>query len=82
MLTDIAEQSTHFEAKLDPDDWKVLCMEQCGHDMRPTPSLDGKRLVGLGHRSSKMSKDEMSELIEFIFSYGAEHDVQFNEPGE
>ena len=79
MLTDVATQD---KRKLQPPDWKVLFIEAAGMDSNPVPSLDGERLVPLGRSSSDLSVDEMSNLIEFIFKWGAENGIKFNEPGE
>ena len=43
------------------------------------PALDLKTFVPIGHRSSDLSKSEMTELIELIFQWGAEHGVTFHD---
>lgn len=80
MLTDIAEQTTHMGNKYKPDQWKVLFLHACGREVQFLPGLDGKTFLPWGQSSSDLSKKEMSELIEFIFAWGTEQGVTFNEP--
>lgn len=59
-----------------PDMWKALFMKACGHHVQFLEGLDGEPFP-VGFRSSKLTKRQMSELVEFIFSYGDEHGVTF-----
>jgi hypothetical protein len=80
MLTDIATQATHMGKRYTPDQWKVLFMAACGNEVQFLPSLDGSTFIPWGQRSSDLSKQEMTDLIEFMFAWGAEHGVTFHEP--
>lgn len=80
MLSDVSEQATHMGRRYSPDQWKVLFMHACGREVQFLPSLDGTTFIPWGQRSSDLSKDEMSQLIEFIFAWGAERGVVFHEP--
>lgn len=82
MLTDVAQQATHGGRRYTPDQWKVLFMHACGQEVQFLPSLDGATFIPWGQRSSDLSKAEMTDLIEFIFAWGAEHGVKFHEPSE
>lgn len=82
MLTDVAQQAKHCDRSYTPDQWKVLFMHACGREVQFIPSLDGATFIPWGNRSSDLGKAEMSELIEFIAAWGAEHGVMFNEPRE
>jgi hypothetical protein len=82
MLTDVAQQATHLGRKYTPDQWKILFMHACGREVQFIPSLDGSTFIPWGGRSSDLSKQEMSDLIEFILAWGAENGVTFQEPGE
>ncbi len=79
MLTDVAKQAEHAGRKYSPDEWKVLFMHALGQEMTFLPALDMKTFVPIGHRSSDLSKSEMTALIELIFSWGAEHGVTFHD---
>lgn len=80
MLTDVATQKEHAGRKYAPDQWKVLFMHACGREVQFIPSLDNATFIPWGQSSSDLSKAEMTELIEFIFAWGAEHGVTFQEP--
>jgi hypothetical protein len=57
-----------------PEVWKALAMHACGWVVQFEMGLSGQPFP-VGYRSSRLTKAQMSELIEFILSYGAEHGV-------
>lgn len=61
-----------------PDVWKSLFMAACGHAVQFEAGLDGAPFP-IGFRSSRMSKQQMTDLIEFIFAWCAEKGVQLSE---
>ncbi|MFB6449290.1 recombination protein NinB [Bradyrhizobium tunisiense] len=80
MLTDVATQKEHAGRRYTPDQWKVLFMHACGREVQFVPSLDNKTFIPWGQSSSDLSKREMTDLIEFIFAWGAENGVTFHDP--
>lgn len=80
MLTDIADQKTHSGRRYTPDQWKILFMHACGREVQFIPSLDGSTFIPWGQSSSDLSKQEMTDLIECMFAWGAENGVVFHEP--
>jgi hypothetical protein len=80
LLTDVATQKEHHGRRYTPDQWKVIFMAACGREVQFIPSLDGSTFIPWGQSSSDLSKAEMTDLIEFIMSWGAENGVAFNEP--
>ncbi len=81
MLSDLARAKP--EGRDYPTDvWKALAMAMCGHKVRFEPALDGDGVVPIGFRSSRMTKAEMSDLIEAIYAYGAEHGVEWSDQAE
>ena len=80
MLTDISLQKSHNGNRLPPPIWKCLMMHACGHEVQFIPSLDYTEIIPMGYHSSDLGISEMSELIEFMFSWGAENNVVFHEP--
>lgn len=80
MLTDVAVQKEHAGRKYTADQWKVLFMHACGREVQFIPSLDNATFIPWGQSSSDLSKEEMTELQEFIAAWGAEHGVVFHEP--
>lgn len=79
MLTDIAEQKEHAGRKYKPDQWKVLFMHACGREVQFIPALDNGTFIPWGQSSSDLSKQEMTDLIEFMLAWGAENGVVFHD---
>lgn len=80
MLTDVARQHEHYGQRYEPDAWKILFLTALGKELRLAPALDGKGVVSLGTSSSKLSKSEMSDLLEFIAAWGAENGIVWSDP--
>ena len=80
MLTDVATQLPWHGIKLSPDDWKLLFLDALKRELRMVPNLDGNGFVNLGRSSSDLSKAEMTDLIEIIAAFGANHGVVFHDP--
>ena len=77
MLTEVARQLPWHGVKLRPDDWKLIFLDALTRELRTVPNLDGTGFVNLGRSSSDLSKTEMTDLIEVIFKFGAQHGVVF-----
>ena len=61
-----------------PEVWKALFMSACGHSVQFEHGLDGQPFP-IGFRSSRLTKAQMSDLIEFIYAYGAEKGVAWSD---
>jgi len=81
-LTDVADQAEHHGRKYDAATWKAIFLSALGRETRFVPNLDGTGLIPIGHSSSDLSKAEMSDLLELIMAWGAEHNIVFHDPGE
>lgn len=79
MLTDVARQLQWHGVTLRPDDWKLIFLDSLKRELRVVPNLDGTGFVNLGRSSSDLSKQEMSDLIELIHAFGAQHGVLFHD---
>lgn len=77
MLTEVSRQVQWHGVKLRPDDWKLVFMDGLKRELRLVPNIDGNGFVNLGRSSSDLSKAEMSDLIELVFQFGANHGVKF-----
>lgn len=62
-----------------PEVWKCLFMNSCGHAVQFELGLDGKPFP-VGFRSSRLTKSQMSDLMEFVSEYGARHGVNWTDP--
>jgi hypothetical protein len=78
-LTDLAEQVRWHGLKLTADDWKLILLDALKRETRIVPNIDGTGFVQLGRSSSDLSKAEMSDLIELIHAFGAQHGVAFHD---
>ena len=81
MLNDLSHQIDWNGGKLTPEQWKDLLTGSFA-GQTPMPAIGGNGIVfiGTGRSTSKMNKSEFSELIEFIYSEGAELGVRWSEP--
>lgn len=72
-------QAKHKDRSFTPDQWKCIFMAACGGEVQFLPSLDGATFIPWGQSSRDLSKEEMSNLIDFIAAWGAEHGVVFHD---
>jgi hypothetical protein len=78
LLTDISLARPEGR-KWVPDVWKAAFMHSLGHQVQFAEGLDGSGPFPLGFRTSKLTKPQMSDLIEVIYEYGARHGVEWSE---
>lgn len=76
LLSSFADQVEHNGRKYDEEVWKCIGMHALGKHMEFVPGFDGE-VVGLGYRSSELSKEEMSDLIELLYAEGSRRGVNF-----
>jgi hypothetical protein len=81
-LTDVADQLAWHGQRLDTEDWKLMFLDGLKRELRIVPNINNNGFVNLGRSSSDLTKDEMSDLIELIRAFGAEHGVVFHEPAD
>lgn len=77
-LTEISQNVVWYGQKLTPDDWKDVFTASL-RKARVVPGLDAGSFVPLGMRTSDMSKEEMTALLDLIDAFAAEHNVEFHE---
>ena len=78
LLTDIARARPEGR-QWSPEMWKSAMMAALGHEVVWQPGIDGGPPFPAGYRTSRMSKAQMSEMIEFIYSYGARHGARWSQ---
>lgn len=78
MLSDVAMQKPEGRS-MPPELWKSAFMSALGWEVKWQPGLEGGPPFPSDYRTSKLSKAQFSELIEFIASYGARHGVKFSD---
>lgn len=75
-LSDLSRQVVWHGQTLDAEDWKHI-LTAALKKQRVAPGIDGGFVV-LGTRTSKMTKAEMTELIDLAHAFGAQHDVRWS----
>jgi hypothetical protein len=80
MLTDVAQQVEWYGRKLSKEDWKHV-FSSALRKLEVVPNLDGTGFVALGLSTSRMSKREMSDLMELIGAFGANRGVEWSDEG-
>jgi hypothetical protein len=78
MLGDISRQVEWYGQHLSDADWKEVFTASI-RKLRVVPGIDAGTFIPLGLRTSKMRKAEMSDLLELIAAFGAEHGVVFGD---
>jgi hypothetical protein len=77
MLSDVSRAKPEGREHT-PDVWKHLFMSACGHEVQFLMGLDGNPFPA-GFRSSRLSKEQMAELISFIDAWGSERGVVWSD---
>ena len=76
-LTDVSRQVDWYGSKLSPEDWKHVFTAAL-YKQRSVPGIDGGFVV-LGQSTSKMTVPQMTDLIDLIHAFGAQHGVEFRD---
>ncbi|HET8792093.1 MAG TPA: recombination protein NinB [Modicisalibacter sp.] len=83
MLTDLSRQvEWPVDGRmqlLPPEDWKTILTSSLQQEQRVAQGIDGG-FVMLGKSTSRMRKAEFADLIELIYSFGADRSVAWSEP--
>lgn len=77
-LNDVAAQVVWHGRKLDAESWKHIFSSSL-KKQDVVPNLDGTGFVVLGISTSKMTKGEMSDLLDIIHAFGSEHGVTWSD---
>ncbi len=80
MLSDIS-RSAPEERQHIPEVWKCIFMAALGYEVMFAMGLNDQPFP-IGFKTSKLTKPQMSDLIEFIYAYGAQHNVKWSEEYE
>lgn len=79
MLADIQRQVPGMET-FSAEDIKLRFMNALGTEMRFLPTLEGQGLFPVGMRSSALTVQQFSALVELLYKFGAENGVVWSEP--
>lgn len=82
LLTVVSQQAEWHGKKRTPTEWKDLftgSLLAAANGLEIVPGLEGGFMI-LGLHTSDMTKAEESALIEWIYAWGANNGVSFDEP--
>lgn len=83
LIADVARQA-EWHGKHDSETWKRLFVSAwCrthGEAVTVLPALDGNGVDLVPRRTSKLTKPECADLIEYITAWAVEHGVELHEP--
>jgi hypothetical protein len=81
MLTYISKHREWAGKKRDVETWKRLLIaawsRATGEHVELLPALDGHGVDIVFRRSSQLTRKECADLIEFVYAWGAQNDVEF-----
>lgn len=77
-LDDIAAQKEWAGRKWPSECWKDL-FSAALRGQQMVPNLDGNGFIAFGARTSEMSPEEMSDLLQLIETWGAQNGVAFTD---
>ena len=78
MLSDIARSKPEGRV-MTAESWKAAFMSALGHEILWQPGIDNGPPFPAGFRSSRLSKEQMGDLITFISEYGDRHGVKWSD---
>jgi hypothetical protein len=82
-LTDIANQVVWHGQTFNVVVWKRLCtaawLREKGETPELIPAIDGKGFDIIYERTSQMNKTQLSELLEWVYAFGAQNGVTFKD---
>lgn len=79
MIADLQRQVPGLEG-FSAEDIKLRLLNALGVEMRFLPALEGQGMFPVGARSSTLTVDQFSGLVELIYAFGAKHNVRWSEP--
>ena len=80
MLGDLSKQCLINGVEKPPEIWKLAIMRALKHEVKYEMDLNGEPFP-VGYSTRALSVSQFSELIEFMYSYGATNGVKWSERG-
>ena len=78
MLNDVSKSAPDGR-QWQPETWKSAFMHHLGHEVKFEQSLEGNEPFPIGFRTSRLSVEQMADLITAICEYGDRHGVEWRE---
>lgn len=81
MLADIRDQVEWLGAYT-TEDIKLMFLNKLGLELRFLPTLERQGMFPVALKSSTLTKEQFSGLIELLYEFGAENSVKWTDPLE
>lgn len=78
MLNDIAKQVEWYGQTLSQDEWKDVLSASLFEETT-VPAINSRKMVLLGKATSKFTVSQMTDMIEFMYAFGAQESVRWSE---
>ena len=82
LINQIAKQAMLHGSRWNSESWKRFLIDQWAHDSdemssisKVMPSIDGQRVVQLGHQSRRFTKEQAISFTEFMLAWAATNGV-------
>lgn len=89
IINQIAKQSKLHGSRWSAESWKRYLIDQWAHDSgevttisKIMPSIDGERVVQLGHQSRRFTKEQAISFTEWLMYWANTNGVTFEERRE
>jgi hypothetical protein len=80
VLGDLSRQVTWFGKRLTPEGWKDFITGHLdGQELIPNMDGTGFISIGMGRSTSRMTRKEMTAVIELAMAFGAEQGVEWSD---
>lgn len=74
----VKQRPVHHGRPMTAELYKSAFMDALGHEVDYCTSLDGKRMFPMGLRTSTLTKDQFSDLLELILAWAAQEGLTIN----
>lgn len=81
MLADLRKQVPEMQGYT-TEEIKLRFLNALGTEMQFLPRLEGQGSFPVGMKSSTLTVEQFSGLIELIYAFGAKHSVRWSEPNQ
>lgn len=76
MCRDVSQQVVWHGSRISQDGWRAMFAASLW-GQKTVPNLDNTGFIILGRPTRRLPVKEASDLIDFIYAFGAEHNVKF-----
>ena len=89
LIGQIAKQATLHGSRWTAESWKRFLIDQWAHESgemssisKVMPSIDGERVVQLGHQSRRFTKEQAISFTEWLLYWANTNGVTIDQPRE